>query len=591
MLKNNWKTYLVLLITSLLTIIQSIAQNNVQKPNIILIMTDDQGYGDVGFTGNPDIKTPVLDNLSEKSVNFDQFYVSPVCAPTRASLLTGKFFARTGVYDTYNGGAMMATEEITIAEILKDHGYKTGIFGKWHMGDNYPMRPQDQGFNESLVHLAGGIGQPGDYLNYFKFDSSYFDPVLMKNGIPTQTKGYCSDVYTDYLIEFIENNNDQPFFAYLAFNAPHTPLQLPQKYYDMYADLDIDWSDYPDKERDYPELTERDIETAKKIYGMVTNIDDNIGRVLEILKSNDLDQNTLVIFLTDNGPRGERYNGGLRNEKSSAYEGGVRVPCIMYLPDRFDPKIKVEEPVANIDLLPTLLDLINVDPPYDIDGKSILPLIEGRSVEWINDRPLFTHWHRGYPEPYRNIAVRKGDFKLVGNTDHLAPVNEMELYNIKNDPFELNNMVNQQSEKATELKQVFDDWYNKIIVNEHYVNPPGIVVGSHYENPVVLNRNDAKGAPGVWKQDHVYTFWDLKIKEDDMYDVKINFLNELPAPGRYVLKIGTIQRTIENKEEGNKTLTIEKMPLKKGNCRLESWYLGGDDPYITPFTVEIKRRL
>lgn len=565
------------------------AQQASSRPNIILIMTDDQGYGDFGYTGNPDIQTPVLDRLAKQSVNFDQFYVHPVCAPTRASLMTGRSYAKTGVYDTYNGGALMATEETTIAEILRDNGYATGIFGKWHLGDNYPMRPQDQGFDESLVHLSGGIGQPGDYLNYFEYDSSYFDPILMQNGEPTQTEGYCSDVYTDYLIDFIQQNSNKPFFAYLPFNAPHTPLQVPQKYYDMYADMEIEPSEYPNKPRSFPDMDKGDLESTKRLYGMISNIDDNIGRILETLSANNLEENTLVIFLSDNGPQGSRYKSGLRAGKTSAYEGGIRVPMLIRYPGTFNPNTRVETPSAHIDLLPTLLDLLDVSSPPDVDGKSLLPLINGQSVDWAEDRSLYFYWDRGYPEPYRNISVRRGNYKLVGHTDHLSSIEEFELFNISEDPAELNNLVDRQTAIARDLKQNFDNFYSNLIGSEHMVDPPRIVVGTRHENPVVLNRNDAKGAPGMWNQDHIFAYWNVEVTQDAKYDVTVNFLNELPSPGKYVLKIGPIQRTVVNKKEGRSQLEISKVPLKKGKWSLESWYLNNEGNFIAPFTVELRR--
>ena len=207
-------------------------------PNVILIITDDQGYGDLGIHNNPNIITPAIDAFARQSIRFNNFHVSPVCAPTRSSLMTGRYSLRTGVRDTYNGGAIMAASEFTIAEMLKKVNYTTGIFGKWHLGDNYPSRPSDQGFDESLIHLAGGIGQVGDFTNYFKMKTSYFDPVLWHNNKQKAYEGYCSDIFTNNAIDFIEKNQDQPFFCYLSFNAPHTPLQVPDKYYQMYKDID-----------------------------------------------------------------------------------------------------------------------------------------------------------------------------------------------------------------------------------------------------------------------------------------------------------------------------------------------------------------
>ncbi|MFQ3352172.1 MAG: arylsulfatase A-like enzyme, partial [Candidatus Marivariicella framensis] len=265
----------------LLFSVMSFAQEKLH-PNVIIIMTDDQGYGDLGITGNPHVKTPVIDKFAAESIRFNNFYVSPVCAPTRSSLMTGRYSLRTGIRDTYNGGAIMSSNEVTIAEMLKQVDYKNGIFGKWHLGDNYPSRPSDQGFDESVIHLSGGMGQVGDITTYFKGDKSYFDPVLWHNNKKEAYKGYCSDIFTEQAISFIKKNKESPFFCYLSFNAPHTPLQVPEKYYQLYKDIDPT-SGFNKDNKLFEKMTERDKEDARKVYAMVSNIDDNIGKLLKEL--------------------------------------------------------------------------------------------------------------------------------------------------------------------------------------------------------------------------------------------------------------------------------------------------------------------
>jgi arylsulfatase len=307
----NFKTKLALALAMLLGLSKFGLSQSVEHPNVIIIITDDQGYGDLGVTGNPHVKTPVIDKFANENIRFDKFYVSPVCAPTRSSLMTGRHSLRTGVRDTYNGGATMAANEVTIAEMLKQANYTSGIFGKWHLGDNYPSRPNDQGFDESLIHLSGGMGQVGDFTTYFQFNKSYFDPVLWHNGKTQAYKGYCSDIFADEAVRFIEKNKNNPFFCYLSFNAPHTPLQVPDEYYEMYKNIDPS-KGFEKDERPFPNMTEKDKEDARKVYAMVSNIDDNIGKVLDKLDELNNMHNTQYIIMTYNGPQQRRYVSGMR---------------------------------------------------------------------------------------------------------------------------------------------------------------------------------------------------------------------------------------------------------------------------------------
>ena len=264
------RSSMLLLVLSLITACTaSHEESGLNPPNILLIMTDDQGYGDIGFHGNPLIRTPVMDSLARKGTRIDPFYVSPVCAPTRSSLMTGRFHLRTGVYDTYNGGALMSPEEVTLPEVLSAHGYYTGMIGKWHLGDNYPMRPQDQGFQYALIHRGGGIGQPGDdFGNYTRGDSAYFDPYLWENGKRIRKYGYCSDIFTDQAIEFLRQHHatqeEKPFFLYLAYNAPHTPLQLPEKYREEYGRLEMKAEDFMVSGDNLASMNASDLQDARR---------------------------------------------------------------------------------------------------------------------------------------------------------------------------------------------------------------------------------------------------------------------------------------------------------------------------------------
>ncbi|MDH5400699.1 MAG: arylsulfatase, partial [Cyclobacteriaceae bacterium] len=448
-------------------------------PNIILIMTDDQGHGDLGFYGNPDIKTPTMDSLAGISARFTQFYVSPVCAPTRSSLMTGRYSLRTGVYDTYNGGAIMAANETTIAEVLRDNGYMTGIFGKWHLGDTYPHRPADQGFEESLIHAAGGMGQVGDVFNFFEYDSAYFNPIVLHNNVQVKTKGYCSDVFTDGAVDFIEKNKENPFFLYLSFNAPHTPLQLPAKYQDMYADLEIDSGRYDNGTRPFPKMDNRSVDAARRVYGMVSNIDDNLARLFNKVNELGIRDNTLIIFMTDNGPQQLRYVSGMRGRKGTVYEGGIHVPFFISWPGKIAENKELKVPAVHMDIFPTLLNLCGIAQPegLDIDGQDLTSVLNGDTPPWAN-RPLVFYWQRGYDGPYHNIAVRSGNYKLVGHTDAGSAVDEFELFNLADDPGEMTNIVGNETKKATELIGIFDDWYANISQAENLINFPRIVIGS-----------------------------------------------------------------------------------------------------------------
>ncbi len=497
-----------------------------QKPNVIIVITDDQGYGDLGITGNPHVRTPVIDKFASENIRFNNFYVSPVCAPTRSSLMTGRYSLRTGVRDTYNGGAIMASNEITIAEILKQANYKTGIFGKWHLGDNYPHTPNYQGFDESLIHLSGGMGQVGDITTYFKGDSSYFNPVLWHNGKKANYDGYCSDIFTEQAIKFIERHHQAPFFCYLSFNAPHTPLQVPDKYYQLYKDIDPS-SGFESDKRPFAKMSDKDKEDARKVYAMVTNIDDNMDRLLQKLDDLKIAQNTLIIFMTDNGPQQTRYIGGMRGRKGSVYRGGVRVPFYLRYPALTEENMDIETVSAHIDIMPTIAELCDVPLPKEkiIDGKSLVPLIKKVKVEWT-DRSLFFYWTRRYPELYNNIALQKGDYKFVGMTDYNAELNDFQLFNLSKDPFEQDNIILDHQEIADNLKKELDITYKQLIESENLVNAPRIVVGSKYENPVILNRNDAGGQRGIWAHEEIFGKWNVSVQRG-MYNFSFKFIKPM----------------------------------------------------------------
>ena len=549
-----------------------------QKPNIILIITDDQGYGDIGHNGNPHIKTPNLDLLATNSMRFNNFYVSPVCAPTRSSLLTGRYSLRTGVTDTYNGGAMMSNDETTLAEILKENNYQTGIFGKWHLGDNYPFRPMDQGFHESLIHLSGGIGQVGDFTNYYKGNRSYFDPILWHNNEQKKYEGYCSDIFTDEAIKFIEENKSNQFFCYLSFNAPHTPLQVPDKYYDLYKNVDPSVISESEK----ISMTEKNVLDAKRIYGMVTNIDDNVGKLVSKLKELNIDKNTILIFMTDNGPQQFRYVSNLRGLKSSVYNGGIKVPFYLSYPKIHDAGLDLDNFSAHIDVLPSLLDLCDIETPKNIkiDGKNFL----NKSTE---ERSFFSYWTRKSPELYQNMSFNKGNYKLVGNTNYDSPIERFELFDIDNDPYEMENLIENKKELAIQMKLEMDNIYNELINSKNIKNKPRIIIGSEFENPTYLNRNDASGQRGIWAQNEIFGFWRIKALSGK-YNFRFKFNNLNLTSGQMVIEVGNQVFSKKVEVDDNGYALMENIDLNEGEFDLTPFFRY-ERKNIFPFWVEIDR--
>lgn len=571
-------TYRYALIFCLVALFSCEDTPSIDRPNIILIYTDDQGYGDIGYTGNPYIKTPVLDSLANTGIKFNNFYVSPVCTPSRASLMTGRYSIRTGVFDTFNGGAIMDTDEVTLAEVLRENGYSTGIFGKWHLGDNYPTRPADQGFDYTYVHKGGGIGQPGDPDNYYAADSSYFDPVIHRNGLPVKTQGYCSDVFTDELVRFLEAKQGKPFFAYLAFNAPHDPLQVPIEYLRQYDDLDSLVGE---------EGSDWNMRAAKRVYGMITNIDDNIGRILSALKRTGEMDNTMIFFISDNGHRGHRYTAGLRGSKTTVYEGGIKVPAFVnYKPWGSN---EIDTRLAHLDVLPTLMEFTGLSDPGNLDGASFLPIISGSEPPSVfHDRALYYQWHRGFPEADDNAAIRKGDYKLVINA--WGGNAGKELFDISTDPGETNNLINEQSDIADSLESEFKNWLSSSVEKSTNLAAQRYIVGADEQETIHLSRNDALGIPFPWINDKRYFFFDLEVAKDNNYQVTLDFREPLENNGHVMVRFGRFQKTVTVKK-GAQKITIDSMFVAAGQYRFEAVVYENQNGITLPFTISIQPKM
>ena len=492
-------------------------------PNILLMMTDDQGWGDLHSHGNEILKTPNLDRLAAESVEFTQFVVAPNCSPTRASLMTGRYHYRTGVTEVTRGRHMVHADEITIAEILKDAGYATGIFGKWHLGDVYPMRPTDQGFDEALVHKAGGIGQAGGPPG-----NSYFDPWLEHNDERKQFKGYCDDIFADAAIRFIEENREKPFFAYYATNLPHFPLDVPDSRADPYRRLGIH-------------------EHNARTFGMIENIDANVGRMLAKLDELGLRENTIVVFLSDNGPRTrrtkndvypDRFVAGLRGTKTSVYENGIRVPFFIRWPAKFKGGRNINTMAAHIDVLPTLVEAAGLKQPSTkkIDGLSLMPLVAENEPAWP-DRTLYFQWHSGpVPFQYIHFAARKQRYKLIQPQDDPHAIIDhptdaelsrflktLELYDIEADPSELDNLASKRPEIVEQMLTDYEDWFADVTSERDFHEPERIHIGTAHQNPLILSRFDWRGPRastqlGGWDQQQGH--WEIRAEEGE-YKIRL----------------------------------------------------------------------
>ena len=547
-----------------------------QTPNIVLIILDDMGHGDLGFHGNPVVNTPVLDELAENSVRLTRFHVSPVCGPTRASLMTGKYSLRTGVYDTYRGGAVMAAEEVTLAEHLQRAGYRTGIVGKWHLGDAFPYRPGEQGFEYSLIHGGGGLEQPGDFFENFSKkaeERGYFDPWLHENGEKVQRMGYCTDVFTDAGIQFIERSDDRPFFLYVAYNAPHDPLQVPDAYLKKYPVGEYDLNQFPEGGSDEMDrMSEFDIEAAFKTYAMMENVDDNIGRLIDSLQRSGKLEDTLIIFTSDNGPQYRRYNSGLRGRKGSIFQGGIQVPSFWSFPGRFGADREVAQLSAHLDVVPTLLSLVDLPIPEDLDGISLLPVLEA-VAENLDRAPLFFQWQRGYPRGFDNAAVIDGNWKLAGKYFFGKSPDDWELFNLSEDPLEQTDLKNTYPDKLRSMERAFRNWQDRMKASPSLQSPQPALIGADGVGPVRLNRNDWKGPhTEAWGSFKAYGYWDIQVVREGLFDVTLFFQESLPGDGWINLRIGSVDQQIRFRGGEQQTFTFEDVRLREGIFRLDAWY-------------------
>lgn len=428
------------------------------RPNVVLILADDMGWGDVGMHDNPaGISTPNLEKIARQGARFDRFFVSPLCAPTRASILTGRYHLRTGVANVTGGLETMRTDEVTLAETFKQAGYATGIFGKWHNGAHYPQDPNGQGFDEFFGFCGGHW-------------TNYFDTRLQHNHDVVQSKGYITDVFTDAALDFINKNRSHPFFCYIPYNAPHGPFQVADKYFDKFQAKGINDKD-------------------AAIYGMVENVDENVGRVLQKLDTLGIAGNTIVIFMTDNGPNSTRYNGDMKGRKAMVDEGGVRVPFFIRWPGKIREGTFITTPGAHIDILPTLTELCGISSArtLPLDGKSLAALLQGKITE-LPARNLYTHVVKdtdtgGDLKPFPG-AIRTAQYRYIRGNDH------DQLYDMVNDPGQQRDIASQQPEIVQTFRKQYDEWFTDVTTKK--IHPEITEIGYRESPSTELFAPDAK---------------------------------------------------------------------------------------------------
>jgi arylsulfatase B len=471
------------------------------QPNVVIVITDDQGHGDLSCHGNPILKTPKIDALYRDSVRLTDYHVSPTCSPTRAALLTGHWTNRTGVWHTIMGRSMLRDNEVTMGQVFKDAGYATGMFGKWHLGDNHPYRPEDRGYTEVLRHGGGGVGQLPDY-----WDNAYFDGSYYHNSKPVPVKGFCTDVFFDYAKKFIKTQKEagKPFLAYIATNAPHGPMHSPEKFAKPYLDQGTNLAHF---------------------YGMIANIDDNVGKLRNFIKQQGLEENTIFIFTTDNGSSSgwRTYNSGMRAGKGSEYDGGHRVPFFIRWPaGQLTGGRDVTPITAHVDILPTLIELCDIAAPKGVkfDGRSIRPLLDNTARDWP-DRVLVTDSQRVKdPIMWRKSSVMTSRWRLINGT---------ELYDMPSDPAQERDVAKQHPEVVARLTAFYSHWWADI--EPSFSQATSISLGHPADNPARLTSHDwittqmtpwnQSQVRGALNGDRNTGFWYVNVTAAGDYEIRL----------------------------------------------------------------------
>lgn len=584
-----------------------------KQPNVIVIITDDQGYGDMSCHGNPYLQTPALDQLHDEGVRLTDFHVDPTCAPTRAALMTGRYSARVGVWLTYGSRHHLRRDETTMADVFKQNGYKTAIFGKWHLGDNYPFRPMDRGFDESLIHGGGVVGETPDY-----WDNNYYDDTYFRNGKPDKVKGYCTDVWFNETIRFVEDNKERPFFVYLSTNAPHGPLHVHEKYRK-------------------PFLNNPETKPRAEFYGMIVNIDENIKRLRDYLKEQSLDRETIIVFLNDNGTnkgavlegpgeKGNRngwekagYNAGMRGIKTSRYEGGHRAACFIYYPNgNLTGGRDVNGVTANIDLMPTLVDLCDLKykPQLPFDGVSLAKALSKNNAK-APQRTVVVHDQGRFNTPLgeglllkdKDYSVMDGKWRLVGK----------ELFDLSKDPGQRNDISREYPEVAKKLRKKYEIWWDDISERGGEYNP--FVINPKKQKVVTISAQNLLGGDVAYSQKMVrmakpssgWTVIDVEVP--GTYQISLSrwareanlAINGVAPPypmhpsthygkpGKNVsigaktarLKVAGFDKTVPVNDT-DKEIVFE-VKLSKGEHRIQTWFYRKNEKPVAAYFTYIER--
>ena len=567
-------------------------------PNVVIVITDDQGFGDLSCHGNPVLKTPNLDALHAESVRLIDYHVSPTCAPTRSSLQSGHWANRTGVWHTIMGRSMIRVGEPTIGEVFSKAGYATGMFGKWHLGDNYPFRPEDRGYTHVLRHGGGGVGQTPDYWN-----NAYFDDTYFLNSKPTKFKGYCTDVFFENAKQFITEQAEanQPFVAYISTNAPHGPLHAPEESSKKY--------------------TEQGARVAN-FFGMIDNIDTNVGQLRTFLAEKNLAENTIFIFTTDNGTAGgaKIHNAGMKGKKGSQYDGGHRVPFFVYWPaGNLNRPTDVKPLTHAVDVLPTLIDLckLKIDSKINFDGKSIASLLQGKpdpEIDW-NNRVMFTDSQRVKdPVMWKSSSVMTSRWRLIDGE---------KLFDMDVDPGQKQDVAAAYPAEVRELRAHYQTWWEEI--EPSFSDATAIIVGNPAENPAKLTCHDwvCKAHP-PWNQQAVRAaktsaegtgFWNIEISQAGKYRIELYRwpkeanagLNDPLPPGKPVpglpayrmmpgrgfqfstasLSVADLELT--TKFESDAKAAVFETELPAGRTQLKALLHGSNDEKVGAFYVYVQR--